>query len=111
MQPEELMMSDVPWAVAWYGQRQCLWLTLDAQDDFFAVNALKPVRALYLTPLTMDGKFVSEWMRASKRSWGQFVLQTLIDKQVPDLFPLAKAPEGFLPDQLFLTDRQRWETQ
>jgi len=33
MKEKELMMSDVPWAVAWYGQRQCVWLTLDAQND------------------------------------------------------------------------------
>jgi hypothetical protein len=108
MQPDELMMSDVPWAVAWYGGRQCVWLTLDAQDDFFAVNSLKPIKALYLTPQTMDGKFVTEWMEAPKRSWGNFVMQTLMDKRVPDKFPLTKAPAGFFPEQLFLTDRERW---
>ena len=58
------MMSDVPWAVAWYGQRQCVWLTLNAQDDFFAINDyLKPVQALYLTPETMDAKLASDWVR------------------------------------------------
>ena len=108
MQPNELMMSDVPWAVAWYGQRQCVWLTLDAQDDFIAVNKLKPVLALYLTPQTMDGKFVTEWMEAPKRSWGNFLMQTLVDKRVPDKFPLTKAPAGYFPEQLFLTDRERW---
>jgi len=108
MQPEELMMSDAPWAVAWYGQRQCVWLTLDAQDDFFAVSNLKPIKALYLTPQTMDGKFVTEWMQAPKRSWGNFLMQTLMDKRVPDKFPLTKAPAGFFPEQLFLTDRERW---
>lgn len=108
MEPGELMMSDAPWAVAWYGQRQCVWLTLDAQDDFFAINNLKPVRALYLTPQTMDGKFVTEWIEAPKRSWGNFLMQTLIDKRVPDKFPLTKAPAGFFPEQLFLTDRERW---
>ncbi|MDD5138791.1 MAG: glycosyltransferase family 39 protein [Verrucomicrobiales bacterium] len=108
MQPDELMMSDVPWAVAWYGQRQCIWITLDAQDDFFAVNSLKPVKALYLTPQTMDGKFVTEWMEAPKRSWGNFIFQTLTDKRVPDKFPLTKAPVGFFPEQMFLTDRERW---
>jgi hypothetical protein len=55
------MMSDVPWAVAWYGHRQCVWLSLDAQTEFLAINDnLKPVNALYLTPLTMDGKFFSD---------------------------------------------------
>jgi hypothetical protein len=108
MQPDEMLMSDVPWAVAWYGDRQCIWLTLDAQDDFFAINRLKPVLALYLTPQTMDGKFVTEWIEAPKRGWGNFLMQTLIDKRVPDKFPLTKAPMGYFPEQLFLTDRERW---
>ncbi len=108
MKPDELMMSDVPWAVAWYGNRPCVWLTLDAQDDFFAVNSLKPVQALYLTPETMDGKFVTEWLEGSKHEWGTFLLQVLNDKRVPDKFPLTKAPAGFFPEQLFLTDRERW---
>ena len=28
LKEKELAMSDIPWAVAWYGQRQCVWLTL-----------------------------------------------------------------------------------
>ena len=82
------MMSDVPWAVAWYGQRQCVWLTLNAQDDFFAINDnLKPVQALYLTPETMDGKFVSDWVRASEHSWGSFIVWELLQNQIPHGFP------------------------
>jgi Dolichyl-phosphate-mannose-protein mannosyltransferase len=109
MKPEELMMSDVPWAVAWYGDRQCVWLTLDWQDDFNAMNKnLKPVQALYLTAQSMDGKFVSEWMEGNERSWGGFLLQVLNDKRVPDKFPLTKAPQGFFPERLFLTDQVRW---
>ena len=108
MQPEELTMSDVPWALAWYGDRPCVWLTLDAQDDFYAVNSMKLILALYLTPQTMDGKFVTEWVEAPKRSWGNFLMQTLVDKRVPDKFPLTKAPAGYFPEQLFLTDKERW---
>jgi hypothetical protein len=109
MNPGELMMSDVPWAVAWYGNRQCVWLTRDWQSEFSAVNALKTVQALYLSPQTMDGKFVSEWVEGGERSWGDFLLQVLTDKRVPDKFPLTQAPTGFFPDQLFLTDRLRWK--
>jgi hypothetical protein len=108
MQPGELMMSDVPWAVAWYGDRQCVWFTLDWQDDFNAVSKLKPVQALYFTPQIMDGKFVSEWMEGNERSWGNFIYQSLTDKRVPDKFPLTKAPAGFFPEQLFLSDHERW---
>jgi Dolichyl-phosphate-mannose-protein mannosyltransferase len=111
MKPNELMMSDVPWAVAWYGQRQCVWLTLNAQSEFFAINdSLKPVQALYLTPKTMNGKFVSDWMDSDKDSWGRFVLEAITKNKIPADFPLHHAPTGFLPDRLFLTDWNRWQT-
>jgi hypothetical protein len=109
MKPDELMMSDVPWAVAWYGDRQCVWLTLDAQDQFFALNDyVKTVQALYLTPLTMDGKFVSDWIRTGEFSWGSFIIDSVVKNKIPPTFPLLEAPTGFLPDRLFLTDRKRW---
>jgi hypothetical protein len=109
MTEKELMMSDVPWAVAWYGRRQCIWLTLNAQADFFAVNDyLKPVHALYLTPQTMDSRFLSQWVRAGELSWGSFILDSLYRKEIPRTFPLRNSPTGFMPEQLFLTDWERW---
>ena len=110
MNPNELMMSDVPWAVAWYGQRQCVWLTGDAQDDFFAINDyMKPVQALYLTPETMDAKFASSWVKADQHSWGNFILQAVAQNKIPTSFPLVHAPPGFFPERLFLTDVDRWK--
>ncbi len=109
MEEDELMMSDVPWAVAWYGQRQCVWLTLNAEDDFNAINYwLKPVQALYLTPETMDSRFLSDWA-GRERSWGNFVLSVVTQGQVPPGFPLRVAPKGYLPDRFYLTDRERWK--
>jgi hypothetical protein len=111
MKPGELMMSDVPWAVAWYGQRQCVWLALDSQSEFFAVNDyIKPVQALYLTPETMNGKFVSDWVESHQFSWGNFIIQAVLQNKIPPEFPLHNAPTGFLPERLFLTDRERWKT-
>jgi len=110
MKKNELMMSDVPWAVAWYGRRQCVWLTPDAQDSFFAINDdIKPVQALYLTPETMDGKFLTDWVRARDFSWGNFIIQAVVQNQIPPNFPLRHAPSGFLPERLFLTDWDRWK--
>jgi len=109
MRENETMMSDVPWAVAWYGDRQCVWLTLNTAEDFFTINdGMKPVLALYLTPVTMDGKFVTDWVRAGEQSWGSFIIQAVIQNQIPQSFPLRNAPTGFLPERLFLTDRERW---
>jgi len=110
MKPDELIMSDVPWAVAWYGQRQCVWLTLNAKDEFFAINDyLKPVQALYLTPETMDAKLASDCLRADQHTWGNFVLQAVVQGKIPTGFPLIHAPPGFLPERLFLTDWARWK--
>lgn len=110
MGENELMMSDIPWAVAWYGKRQCLWLTLNTQSEFFKVNDyLKPIRALYLTPQTMDSRFLSQWVRPGEHSWGSFILASMVSREIPTNFPLRKAPTGFLPEQLFLTDWERWK--
>ncbi|MDB6121608.1 MAG: hypothetical protein JWQ71_601 [Pedosphaera sp.] len=109
MREDELMMSDIPWAVAWYGNRQCMWLTLTAQQDFFAVNDfMRPIKAVYLTPQTLDSRFLSQWVRGGELSWGSFVIDSMLKKDLPPYFPLKKSPSGFLPEQLFLTDRDRW---
>ena len=112
MKPTELMMSDIPWAVAWYGDRQCVWLTQNAQSQFFAVHdLLKPVRGLYLTPQTMDSRFLSQWVRAGEHSWASFILESMLRKQIATTFPLREAPEGFFPEQLFLSDYKRWKAE
>ena len=119
LKADELVMTDIPWAVAWYGQRQAVWLTLkcmpDAKDttvheDFFAINDYqKPINELYLTPQTMDGRFLSQWIKAGERSWGSFILETFLKKEVPRYFPLSQMPTGWLPEQLVLCDWQRWK--
>ena len=108
MEESELTMSDAPWAVAWYGRRQCVWLTLNAQDDFNVINDwMKPVQAVYFTPETMDAKFFSDMARGNKNSWGRFILQVGIQNQFPEHFPL-RYPKSMVSG-LFLADSPRWE--
>jgi hypothetical protein len=74
----ELTMSDIPWAMAWYGQRQCVWLTPKMQPDFFDINDLqKPIDALFLTSVTLDSRIMSEWLRAGTESWPNIILETV----------------------------------
>jgi len=112
MQKNELMMSDVPWAVAWYGHHQCVWLTLNMQEDFNAIgdNYQKPVTGLYLTPETMDVPLLSDCARGGDNSWGRFLLKALAQNQISTTFPLTHAPSGSagVASGLFLTDRVRW---
>ena len=111
MRPDELTMSDVPWAVAWYGDRQCTWTTINSQYEFFALNDyLKPVHALYLTLGTMDARLVTECLQGGVDSWGNFVLKTVAANQIPSQFPL-KASGRLSGFGLFLTDRQRWASE
>jgi hypothetical protein len=119
MKEDELIMSDVPWAVAWYGQRQSVWLTLrstpEAKDsttheDFFAINDYqKPINALYLTPQTLDARFLTQWFHAGEQSWGSFIVEALINRNVPAYFPLRQSPVGWSTEQFVLTDWQRWK--
>ena len=117
---DELMMSDIPWAVAWYGQSQCASLTLSARGDFFTINDfLKPVSALYLTPQTVE-----RWTQVG--DWGNLFLQTvrvlpadnskyplklgltLPQRDGPALaFPLDYLQAGW-PMQLLYTYRPHW---
>lgn len=111
MKPDEMMMSDVPWAVAWYGQHQCVWLTDNAKDDFFAVNDfMKPVSGLYLTMQTMDSGLLSDF-RGGDDGWGHFILNALTKNQIPADFPLRRSPSGTaaISSGMFLTDAERWK--
>lgn len=108
----DLEMSDIPWAVAWYGDRQCVWVTLNAEDDFFAVSDnLKRVRALYLTPETLDGRLLSDWILPHEYSWGSFIIGALTQNEIPPQFPLHYAPPQvkFLPERLYLADSALWK--
>ena len=111
MRPNELMMSDIPWAVAWYGNHQCVWTTVNSQYEFFQfTDYIKNVQALYLTLNTLDQKLFTECLQGGVDSWGNFVLKTVAANQIPTQFPLKVAPYGLLSG-LFLTDRQRWPVE
>jgi len=125
---EALMMSDFPWAVAWYGHRQCVWLSLKfseeprirLRNDFEAMNQCgKPIRALYLSDRTLKSvsmaplePWVSREERGEQwepyaRDWEGFVLVgVFLFREVPTGFALKHRPFGLLPE-LFLTDSER----
>lgn len=110
MKPSELLMSDIPWAVAWYGDRQAVWLTGNADSQFFEIHDyIKPIRGLYLTPETTDSRFLSQWVRPGEKSWPSFVLEFMLRRQAPPNFPLRFARGDMFPEQLFLADWERWK--
>lgn len=110
MKEKELMMSDMPWAVAWYGNRSCVWTTLNVQEDFFAINdEQRLVQALYLSQVTLDKRLQTQLLAGPDREWGRFFMGMISTGQVPTGFPLRKAYADILPEgQVFLSDWERW---
>jgi hypothetical protein len=124
---KDLIMSDFPWAVAWYGQRQSVWLSLKYSEevspkyrnDFQMMNQQgKPIRALYLSTRTLksiETQSLSAWLRGegaenweeAVSDWDTFVLLgAYLKHEVPTGFPLKRAPFGLSPE-LFLSDSER----
>jgi hypothetical protein len=109
MNDKEITMTDVPWALAWYGQKRAVDLTLDSKEEFYRINdEMQNISGLYLTPATIDLPFQTEMAKTGKATWGRFVAESIIKQEVPTGFPLKRLPPGFLPEQLFLTDWDRW---
>jgi hypothetical protein len=124
---QELLMSDVPWAVAWYGRRQCVWYTLNAvhppgdptnDETFFAINDLqKTINGLYVSPQGMNVRLQSELLQG-EGGWGQLILNVLArrgqdlpaEQAVPGAFPLKAVNKNSLAEQqILLADWPRWE--
>jgi 4-amino-4-deoxy-L-arabinose transferase-like glycosyltransferase len=107
----ELWMSDIPWALAWYGERECVGLPLSWDRDFLAINQQKTVNGLFISTRTTDRKFFSSWYAGENWGWGTFLLRGFVRHEIPDGFPLKKSPEGlFANGELLLMDRDRWTT-
>ncbi len=125
---QDWLMTDVPWAVAWYGARASVWLSLRFKEprevrkpnDFAAISGAgrKPVRALYLSGRwcrSVATAGMSSWIQRAKREdwelglseWESFLVAGVYaEMQVPTGFPLKDAPFGLWPE-LFLMDSER----
>lgn len=114
----ELLMSDMPWAIGWYANKKCLWLTQSIEPDFYQIHDLhKSINGLYLTPITTDDKFLSQMIQGEATEWSQLYLKIFLnvflgkkEVTIPEGWPLRHVDE--LPaGQLFLTDWPRWNIE
>ena len=104
---DELLCTDIPWAAAWYGDRNALLLPRKI-DEFYEIHdKTKLVSGIYFTTVTRNQPYIRTLVTGEYKSW--FPIQ---EGRIPGDFPLT---QGFglpvnapYPDQLFLTDRPRW---
>jgi len=78
------MVSDMPWAIAWYGDRKAGWLPLKhgtaggvSSDDFYSLHKLKPVGGLHLSDLTLSklgASAIAQWRQreGTDPDWDSF---------------------------------------
>lgn len=115
LKPNELMMTDMPWATAWYGQRDSIWNTARVQDpkgdDFFTINDFqRTISAVYITPISADAPLRPAFLRDPDFAWGRFYMDALLLQRMPDGFPLKNMYGGGMVEagHFFLTDWPRW---
>jgi hypothetical protein len=106
--PNEIVASDMPWAMAWYADRKSLWLPSRRKDfyeyhDYESLGA--PIVGLFLTPISRDANFLSDIVFGEYKDWASLVLG--LPQRLSD-FPL-KSTVGLMNNQcLLLMDRARW---
>lgn len=105
LSPTELMMSDMPWATAWYGQRSSLWLP-SSPKEFLEINDyVDRFSGVLLSPVSGDARLSSEIDRGEYKEWGLLIRR----QSAPPNFPLphyiSLPPENAY---LYFSDRVRW---
>ncbi|MBI5397487.1 MAG: hypothetical protein HZA91_19485 [Verrucomicrobia bacterium] len=84
VEPGEFIISDQPWAVAWYGDRRCFWIPFSV-PEFFTLNDMhQHVAAFMLTPVTLNSRMLTEILVGEWAPWSA----TLGFLKFPNEFPL-----------------------
>ncbi len=103
-EPNELGCSDLPWSMAWDGDRRTIWLPMTI-DEFYQISdfvAPNSVQFALLTPYMLDTKRQSEVVKGEYKGWA-----SVLQGQLRADFPL-KAFMAPTPDHILLADRARW---
>ncbi|TLD70476.1 hypothetical protein FEM03_12160 [Phragmitibacter flavus] len=125
----EVLVSDMPWAIAWYSDRPCIWLPRDpAQLEeirTLATSRQKSVAGLVLTPWSTRGDAINSGLTNEYEPWapqiyygtGQWHGVDTMAQQTAfpfrRFFPLhGRFGTGgrLILEMVFMTDRARWET-
>lgn len=86
MQPDEIIATDMPAAVAWYADRRALWLpeTPRAMTDFGDYQTFGgPVNGLYLTPASGSENKLHDIVRGEYKDWSAVILRTVDVQKFP----------------------------
>jgi hypothetical protein len=105
-QPNEIIGSDMPWAVAWYADRRSLWLPFKPEElidlsDYKRLGA--PIAGIYLSPVSGTENTLGDLVNGEYRNWTSYIVRTIDPSKTP--FPY-KTVIG-MPDCILYSDRDR----
>jgi hypothetical protein len=105
-QPDEIIGSDVPWAVAWYADRPSLWLPFDPHDlidlsDYKRLGA--PIAGLYFTPVSGTENTLGDLVNGEYRHWTAYIVRTIDLTKTPFPYKLVIG----MPDCVIYMDHDR----
>jgi hypothetical protein len=109
--PNEIIASDMPWAVAWYSDRRSLWLPakLKTLTEYYDLQTLgAPIAGIYLAPVSRDLGFASQISNGEYKDWLPLILP---DSKALEHFPLRHVVGVANVQCLFFSDRPRWEAK
>ncbi len=83
---KEIIMSDMPWAVAWYADRKSLWMPTTIKEftdlnDYRKLNG--EIVGLYLTPYSGDQPFLNAIEKGDYKDWAPFITRTVNLRNLP----------------------------
>ena len=111
---KEIILSDMPWAVAWYANRASVWLPKDL-DQYKRLNDYvertgQTFAGVFLSPLSVDTRLISDISVGPYSGWREIILngETEASKRsLPGDFPFQEV-KTFNKRAYFYSDRQRW---
>jgi hypothetical protein len=107
---DDIICSDMPWAVAWYADRKSLWLPLTVAD-FNDLNEFRfrgKITGLLVTPITGFRGLLNDVGVGEFKDWRAFIMR---DPRAATNFVLKAAHPIFLMQAshyLLFADRDRW---
>ena len=110
MQNDEIIASDMPWAVAWYADRKSLWIP-DKLVNLMGLsdNARLPgtVAGLFLTPFSRNTPLFTGVLKGEYSEYQSLILGRADVPGFPfrDAIPLMGDPTVYL----FYSDSRRWD--
>jgi 4-amino-4-deoxy-L-arabinose transferase-like glycosyltransferase len=108
-QKNEVGVSDMPWAVAWYMDRVAVWLPATPEEYYEIHDFVAPHNTSFaiLTPYMLNQPYQSSLVKGEYKPWS-IILRGQLDAKFPLKTATLFGPDN---DQILLTDRPRWKDQ